>query len=102
MTEIKPGDEVTISLPGVSDARYIVTMYRNGDHCWLEVGRGWGRIIADITADQVPGLYHPVCSTFGDLCAFRISYIAERRLTADEVLNDPVQPRLAILTEALS
>ena len=71
------------------------------EHCWLEIGGGWDRIIVDLTADQIPGLYHPVCSTYGELCGMRISYIATRKLDYQDVLLDPVMDRLALLKVAL-
>lgn len=41
---MKPGNEVTISLPGVSDARYVATMYRERGNSWL----------ADLVESQIP------------------------------------------------
>lgn len=94
----------------------IKTLYRIGsawrlgdenplrDHCWLEIGEGWERVIIDITAGQMEGLPDDAvfCEIFQTMCSYQISYVANRRLTADDLAADPVQPRLAILTEALS
>lgn len=75
------------------------------DHCWLEIGRGWQRVIIDITADQLDGLHDSpvICATFPELCSGHVSYIARRRLTAEEVRADvALRPRLALLEAALS
>lgn len=53
-------------------------------HCWLAFGAG--RVI-DLTADQFPA---PV-----------MAYLPSRVLTADIAGDEPVQERLALLTEAV-
>lgn len=84
------------------------TAYRLGDdeldHCWLEIGHGWQRVIVDITADQLDGMDRPVvCATYPELCAEYVSYIARRRLTAADLrADDAIRPRLAIFEQALT
>jgi len=74
------------------------------DHCWLEIGEGWERVIIDLTAGQMEGLPGDAvfCETFQTLCSYEISYVADRRLDAAELAADSVQPRLAVLEAALS
>ncbi len=69
------------------------------DHCWLEIGDGWNRIIVDLTADQIDGLRDRpiVCATSAELCGELISYIPKQRLTAEQLAADPIQGRLAVL-----
>jgi hypothetical protein len=77
------------------------------DHCWLEaaIGRAESqfprRVVIDLTADQRFG-HAVVCDRRVDLLMLGIDYQARTARTAHALLADPVQTRLAILTEALS
>lgn len=69
------------------------------DHCWLEVGPD--RYVVDLTIDQA----WPRVEFVGrhwDLQQAGLDYQAHRWLTPEALLADKVQPRLALLTEALS
>lgn len=72
-------------------------------HCWLEID-GYESTVVDLTADQFPRLRHApvVCRTYPDLFRDGIDYQAEQWMNADELLADPVQARLSILTKAIS
>jgi len=74
------------------------------DHCWLEIGEGRNRAIADLTVDQIHGAQDRliICATFRDLCSESVGYFYRYRLTRKQLGNDPVSARLAILEEALS
>ena len=81
------------------------------DHCWLEIDTGEVEIVVDLTADQIrvttvsglPSLMNRrvICSTLDDLFRYGIEYAPLRRLTPEQLLADPLQARLAILTEAV-
>lgn len=68
------------------------------NHCWLEIGAGVHRIVADITADQLYRLRDRpvVCSTDRDLVSGDILYLAR-----SEDLESDCAERLALLKEAL-
>ena len=69
------------------------------DHCWLEVGTGIDRIVVDLTIDQAfPEA--EFAGRHGDLMR-SLHYTARRRLSPELMLNDPVQIRLALLTEVV-
>jgi len=95
---------------GIWTAYRIGTAWRLGDdnpvsdHCWLEIGRGWERIIIDLTAGQMEGLPDDAmfCETFRTLCSYEISYVANSCLSDAQLAEDPVQARLALLEGALS
>jgi hypothetical protein len=76
-------------------------------HCWVEVGGEdiRERWVVDLTGDQVPALSaHPVLCWPHDELRDRLGFhysVDHRRLTAVEVLDDPVQERLSTLRQLL-
>jgi len=70
------------------------------DHCWLELSDG-SCVVIDLTADQF-GEESVVCDTYGELVIRdRVYYIARSGVPPEDLLADPVQSRLAALTEAV-
>ena len=73
---------------------------RIATHCWLELDEGKDRLVADVTASQFAGVSDlPVLyASHSELVQDGITYLYRRRFTTEELLADPVQARLAILT----
>jgi hypothetical protein len=74
------------------------------DHCWLEIGTGRDRLIADLTAGQIPGVsdLDILFAPYWELSQDGISYLPWFRMVAEQLADDPVQDRLTILTKAIS
>ena len=72
-------------------------------HCWLELNDDPNYSILDLTIDQFPeGEGLPViCDDYRDLYNLGLDYESDIYLTAEQLLADPVQGRLAVLTAAV-
>lgn len=74
-------------------------------HCWLETvepGDAYP-VVIDLTANQWPQTekWVVVCDEFTDLVRQDLLYVYIQSLTHEQLLADPVQERLALLTEAV-
>jgi hypothetical protein len=87
---------------------YLGFAYRSTpEHCWLELESRTYQTVLDLTAQQWdlgwpadPGL-SVICAPRGLLRRRLIDYVSLKRLTAEQLLADPVQTRLAVLTESV-
>ena len=73
------------------------------DHCWLEINDGRNWLVVDLTAGQIPHVsdLSILYAAYSELRQDGIAYLYRRRFTAEQLLADPVQARLAILTSAV-
>ena len=71
-------------------------------HCWLEFDALPGVLepVIDLTADQY-GAEPVICESWITLIAKDIWYCHRSSRSIEQLADDPVQPRLAILTEAV-
>ena len=69
-------------------------------HCWLEINDGRDWLVVDLTAGQIPRVSDlPILyAAYSELRQDGIAYLYRRRFTAEQLLADPVQGRLAVLT----
>jgi len=88
------------------EAAYCIGTRSNGHHvarhCWLETGRVVDPVIIDLTADQYGG--GPVTCDLHSVLVVEhwFYYTTLQRLDTEGLLTDPVQARLAIISEALT
>ncbi|HEY9410654.1 MAG TPA: hypothetical protein VIP77_13835 [Jiangellaceae bacterium] len=69
-------------------------------HCWLELLYG-ATLVIDLTADQFPNGEPITFASYAEIASSGVWYVTRHDAPASEMATDPVQPRLAILTEAV-